>query len=41
MKKKLFLSALTGVVLIFAFPPFGFGFAAYYAFVPLMFALYG
>jgi len=40
MKKKLALSALTGLILVFAFPPIGLGFAAYFAFVPLMFALH-
>ncbi|MBI5969538.1 MAG: apolipoprotein N-acyltransferase [Deltaproteobacteria bacterium] len=40
-KKILALSALTGAVLVFAFPPIGLGFVAYFAFVPLMFALHG
>lgn len=41
MKKRLALSALTGLILVFAFPPIGLGFAAYFALVPLMFALNG
>ncbi len=40
MKKNIALSALTGAVLVLAFPPIGLGFVAYFAFVPLMFALY-
>ncbi|MFZ5518303.1 MAG: apolipoprotein N-acyltransferase [Candidatus Zhuqueibacterota bacterium] len=39
MKKKLFCSLLTGVLLSFAFPPFRMGFLAYFALIPFLFVL--
>jgi len=39
MKKKLFFSLLTGVLLSFAFPPFRMGFLAYFALIPFFLVL--
>lgn len=41
MIKRIFLASISGLMLIAAFPPAGFGFLAWVAFVPLMFALDG
>ncbi|MDP2690224.1 MAG: apolipoprotein N-acyltransferase [Deltaproteobacteria bacterium] len=39
--KKLVLSAISGLLLVLAFPPFGAGFLAWFALVPLLLALEG
>ncbi len=41
MIKRILLSFLSGAALVLAFPPFGLGFLAWVAFIPLLFALDG
>ncbi|MBI5887512.1 MAG: apolipoprotein N-acyltransferase [Deltaproteobacteria bacterium] len=41
MKKRILCSIISGILLILSFPPFGLGFLAWFALVPLMFAAAG
>ena len=40
LKWSILFSILSGVLLILSFPKYGFGFVAWFAFIPLLFALY-